>query len=88
VEGTAEFKTEPLKFGECRMFTAGRARLGFFAILTQRVVRLSEPLGRYFRQKSTDFHNDRASEARPLFCPCPTFKVSHGRLGPLALAAG
>lgn len=68
MEGTVEFKTEPLKFGECRMFTAGRARLGFFAILTQRAVRLIEPLGRYFRQKLMHFLNDRASEARPLFC--------------------
>ncbi len=68
MEGTVEFKTEPLKFGECRMFTAGRARLGFFAILTQRAVRLIEPLGRYFRQKSTDLGNDRASKAHPLFC--------------------
>ena len=63
-----KIKKEPLKFGECRMFRAVRVGSGFFAILTQRAVRLIEPLGRYFRQKSTDFHNDRKSKAHPLFC--------------------
>jgi hypothetical protein len=29
VEGAVEFKTEPLKFGECRMFRAVRAESGF-----------------------------------------------------------
>jgi hypothetical protein len=45
VEGTVEFKKEPLKFGECRMFRAVRVGSGFFAILTQRAERLSDCWG-------------------------------------------
>jgi hypothetical protein len=68
VEGTAEFKTEPLKFGECRMFTAGRARLGFFAILTQRAVCLSDCWGDVSCKNQRTFATTARASRDLFFC--------------------
>jgi hypothetical protein len=67
VEGTAEFKTEPLKFGECRMFTASRARLGFFAILTQRAERLSDCWGDVSCKNQRTFATTAKARRAPFF---------------------
>jgi hypothetical protein len=68
VEGTVEFKKEPLKFGECRMFRAVRVGSGFFAILTQRAERLSDCWGDISGKNQRTFTTTARASRDLFFC--------------------